>query len=97
MTYSTANPPRPVLSVPYNDGASDLSFTIWMYRDADAAATVQASGYFTNANTLGMKDGDWMLHYDTNLKVLNSYVVLISGTTYDVSNATVLGSGTDSD
>ena len=97
MAYATSNPPRPILSFPYSDGSSDLAKTFWAYIDGDAAATVRVSGYITDANKLGMKDGDLLFHYDTGNKIWNTYTVLISGTTYDLSDATVVGSSTDSD
>jgi len=97
MTYAVTNAPIAFMSIPYTDGVSDLSKTFWLYIDGDAAATVQVTGYFTNAADLGMKDGDLLFHYDTGNKIWNTYTVLISGTTYDVGNATAIGSGTDSD
>lgn len=97
MAYATNNPPIPILSIPYSDNGTEKTKTFWAYVDGDAAATVQVSGYFTNADDIGMKDGDLLFHYDTANKIWNTYTVLISGTTYDVSNATAIGSGTDSD
>lgn len=97
MAYSTANQPIPILSIPYDDGVSDLTKTFWLYVDGDAAATVRVSGYITDADVLGMKDGDLFFLYDTGNKIWNTFTVLISGTTFDLGDESVIGSSTDSD
>lgn len=54
MAYSTSNPPRKVLDIP---GAATNA--LWSYDSpGDALATMDTSGYITNARALGMKKGD---------------------------------------
>ena len=71
---------------------------IWMYSSADAAATIDASAYFTNGYKAGMRDGDLVLAYDTGNKIWSAHTVLnTSGTTIDLANGTTIGSATNSD
>lgn len=100
MTYSTSNPPRPILSVPYSDGTNDLSWTLWLYIDADPTATVDGNGYFTNGQSLGMKVNDMVLLIDTNLKIASTHLVdslSTSDDSVDLADGTTIGSTTDSD
>ena len=95
MAYATSNPPA-MLVCPIGGPAPRL----WFYRSADAAATVQAANYITNGGALGMKVGDIVFGEDTNLGITNSYRVVTVSATYpgavDLSNGTVIGSGTNS-
>lgn len=92
MAYETSNPPR--LLVPGVAG----SVNIWIYVDGDAHADVDASNYFTNGYKLGMRDGDQILVVDTNLKISSwHYVEILTGTTIDLADGTVVGSTTNSD
>lgn len=50
MAYETSNPPELLVGI--------QSYRIWVYKDADAASAVRASGYFTNGWALGMRIGD---------------------------------------
>lgn len=61
MGYAVTLPPQ--LLVPSVGGGMAL----WGYKSADSVATVIAAGYFTNASALGMKVGDALLIYDTNV------------------------------
>lgn len=57
MAYSTSNPPRKVLDLP---GVANNA--LWTYDSPnDALATMDTSGYITNARQLGMKKGDIIL------------------------------------
>ncbi|HEX5461886.1 MAG TPA: hypothetical protein VFX20_18120 [Steroidobacteraceae bacterium] len=58
MAYDTTKPP-----VRMSQGID--SFTVWAYQSADAAATVKAAGYISNAKDIGMKVGDLVLIADT--------------------------------
>lgn len=58
MTYATSNPPAATSQT--LTGAS-----IWTYKSADAIATVDGAGYFTNGGDLGMKVGDVVFIVDT--------------------------------
>jgi hypothetical protein len=96
MAYETTNAPQLVTQGIGNQGPA-----IWIYNDDDAAATVRASGYITNGGDLGMKVGDLVLHHDLSAVLLNAYrVVSVSSTApgaVDLSDASVLGSATNSD
>lgn len=59
MAYSTSNPPALVDSALAGKGQE------WVYKSADAIATVDAAGYFTNAGDLGMVTGDVIKIIDT--------------------------------
>lgn len=52
MAYSAANPP--VVMVPRMGGHQ----AIWSYKSEDVHTDVDASGYFTNGDALGMKVND---------------------------------------
>lgn len=90
MAYSTSNQPRLVQQA--IAGPRE-----WLYSSADASATIDASGYFTDGYALGMRDGDILKAYDTGNKIWSSHTVLVSGTTVNLANGTVIGSSTDSD
>jgi len=68
MAYSTSNPP--VKQAQGIDG-----FSIWAYKSADAAATVKAANYITNALDLGLKVGDLFLIADTNTPLATLAIV----------------------
>jgi hypothetical protein len=59
MAYSTSSPPIKV-----SEGIDSVN--LWLYQSADAAATVKAANYITNAKDLGMKVGDGIIILDTN-------------------------------
>lgn len=61
MSYSTSNPPVLKSSSPLT-GAGQT----WAYRSTDVATDVDASGYFTNGDALGMKVGDIVEVCDTD-------------------------------
>ena len=69
----------------------------WTYSSADAHATVDASGYFTDGYSRGMRDGDLCFVYDTGNKIWSAHTVLVSGTTVNIANGTNIGISTDSD
>lgn len=58
MAYVTSSPPIKVA-----EGIDGVS--LWLYKSADAAATVKAANYVTNAADLGMKVGDAFIILDT--------------------------------
>lgn len=90
MTYSTSNPPRLC-------GQAIAGPREWLYTSADAHATVDASGYFTDGYNLGMRDGDLIKVYDTGNKIWSTHTVVVSGTTVNLADGTVVGSSTNSD
>lgn len=60
MAYDTANPPM-LMSGPLTGAGK-----VWSYRSTDVATDVDASGYFTNGDALGMEVGDIMYVTDTD-------------------------------
>jgi len=95
MSYSTSSPPR--LLTPAFTGAGN----IWYYSSADAAATVDTSGYITNGGNLGMKVGDVVIVNDTATPLITTHqVISVSSTApgaVDLSNGTTIGASTNSD
>jgi hypothetical protein len=92
MAYVTTNPPR--IKVVGVSGAPNW----WEYSSADAKATVDNSGYFTNGYALGMRDGDLVFVYDTGNKIWSCHTVInTSGTTIDLADGTNIGSSTNTD
>lgn len=95
MAYATTNPPR--LQAPAFTGAGN----VWYYTSADAAATVDASGYITNGGDLGMKVGDVVIVNDTATPLITTHQVISVSTTapgaVDLSNGTTIGTSTNSD
>lgn len=90
MTYAVTNPPRLIEQM-------ITGSRFWSYESADPMATVDGSGYFTNGYVLGMRDGDLIKVYDTGNKIWSMHTVLVSGTTVNLSDGTVIGSATSSD
>ena len=74
----------------------DSNGSLWMYRSADAIATVRASGYFNSAaNMLAVRDV--IIVADTNTPTTNLCTVLSNtGTVVDVSDGTAVAE-TDTD
>lgn len=91
MGYATTSPPRCVLPA-LGSGAS-----VWIYQSADAKATVDGSGYFTNGYKLGMRDGDLIFVYDNANKIWSAHTITVSGTTVDLADGTSIGISTNSD
>lgn len=61
MAYSTSNPPA--LQV---QAIAQTNLRIWSYSSTDVATDVDAAGYFTNGDALGLKIGDIMFVVDTD-------------------------------
>lgn len=72
---------------------------LWRHESTDAAAAVQLDGYITDAADRGMRVGDRLEHYETDSNIVSSHVVVAinSDGSADLSNSTVIGSGTDAD
>jgi hypothetical protein len=96
MSYSTSNPPQLVWSL-----VGGVAPQRWVYTTADAAATVDGSGYITNGGALGMKVGDIVEVNDTNLGITTAHrVITVSSTApgaVDLGNGTTIGTATNSD
>lgn len=97
MAYSTSNPPRLVVDALGGPFGGTSGGRQWLYVSADAAATVDASGYFTNGVELGMRVNDlvWVVNTASNITTLHQ-VSTASGTTVDVNDLTTI-TQTDSD
>lgn len=59
MTYSASNPPSLEGQTPAGSGKT------WNYRSTDPVGTVDAAGYITNGQDLGMTVGDLVKVYNT--------------------------------
>lgn len=94
MAYAATNPPQLVSTGIAGKG------NIWEYRSTDAAATVDADGYITDGEALGMAVGDLVLVHDTDATpyTVTTHVVTEINTDGSV-NLTDAGAthGTDSD
>lgn len=98
MAYSTSNPP--ICLQPSFDTESGAS--LWTYASTDAATAVDAAGYITNGQDLGMKVGDLVYVTDTDASpvvVTLHRVVSVSASdrSVDLSNGDTAVTGTDSD
>jgi hypothetical protein len=92
MAYATSNQPVKIVSMGLGSGPN-----MWSYVDGDAAAVVDASGYFTDGYDLGMRDGDLIYTYATGSKIWSSHTITVSGTTVNLADGTTVGSSTNSD
>lgn len=54
----------------------DGSFKYWLYKSADAIATVNTAGYISNATAMGMEVRDLVLVSDTNVPTMNHCIVI---------------------
>ena len=87
MAYSTSNPPR--LAIP---AVGATGPNVWLYDSADAATTVRAANYITDALDLGMKVGDIVIQGDSaGGTVAHIYTVLaVASTGADLSDGTAI-------
>lgn len=83
MAYSTSSPPQ-CLVPRVGSGAA-----LWYYVSTDAHTDVDASGYFTNGEALGMKVNDVVLVVDSDAVSGTIHVVTAVSTTATVSVATL--------
>ena len=82
MAYAVTLPPA--LIVAPIAGAGRL----WLYRSLDVATDVDAVGYFTNGDELGMKVGDIVIVTDTdapNVTTLHRVITATAGGAVTVS------------
>ena len=96
MAYVTTNPPNLVLS-----GFNALSTSIWSYESTDTAGDVDAAGYITDGDALGLKVNDLVLVVDTDASppVMTSHRVasVTAGGSADLSDLGATLGSTDSD
>lgn len=64
MAYSTSNPPNLISMGPIARGANRPK--IWEYSSTDPATDVDAVGYFTDGDALGLNVGDLMIVLDSD-------------------------------
>lgn len=83
MAYDTANPPYAMGAGPLTGAGKQ-----WGYRSTDVATDVDASGYFTNGDALGMEVGDivWVTDTDApNVTTLHRVTAVTAGGAATVS------------
>lgn len=94
MAYVTTNPPR-LVTQPIAGQRR------WQYVSADAAATIDTSGYITNGGALGMKVDDLLEATDTTNHIVTDHIVISVSATYpgavDLGNGTTVGTATNAD
>jgi len=86
MTYSTSTPPR-------LQSQAIVGGRLWYYESADAIATVNTSGYFTNGYALGMRVGDTVIVRDTATPTTSLCTVITASSSTgiaDVSDGTAI-------
>ena len=88
MAYVPATNP-PVLSI---ENPIAFGHRVWTYKSADAAATVAASGYFTDGYKRGMRQYDLVIVVDTATPLITSHMIV--GATATPAAAINLGNGT---
>lgn len=91
MAYSTSAPPVKLVDGIMGGGAAGRGGGIWYYASTDQDSDVDASGYFTNGDALGMKVGDVVFVVETD----NSYLVtLMSVSAVTAGGAATVTAGT---
>ena len=84
MAYVTTNPPARI-------AGAIAGPSLWIYEHAtDDRAAVIAQDYFTDAQDLGMKIGDFVLHMETDALLGSLSVVTTVGSTGSLMVAMVL-------
>jgi hypothetical protein len=93
MAYSTSNPPQLAVA-----GFGTAGKNLWTYVSDDASTSVDASGYITNGDALGMKVGDLVFHAADDGSVGHIYIVVsvTAGGAADLSDGQAIDA-TDSD
>jgi hypothetical protein len=79
MAYSTSNPPKKIAG-----SLGDAS--LWYYASEDIHTDVDASGYFTNGDALGMKVND--------IVIVTKTTATVGSTIHTVSAVTAGGAAT---
>lgn len=89
MAYSTGTPPALVVTGLTRSSNNQM----WEYKEAATFDTIRAAGYISNAQDLGMKVGDYLMHWDSSSA---SAPVLTIGRVTAVSStgATIAATGT---
>lgn len=86
MAYTTSSPPSLLAQ-----GIGGVG-KVWQYRSTDASSAVDAAGYFTNADALGMTVGDQVVVVDTDASPPTVGIAFVNSVTAggaaDVTDAT---------
>lgn len=61
MAYSTGSPPALIAS----GLTRSTNNQMWEYKEAATFDTIRAAAYISNALDLGMKVGDYLMHWDS--------------------------------
>ena len=73
----------------------------WTHTSADATAAADASGFITDGGDRGMKVGDIVYHTNSATGIVTTHAVITVSATapgaVDLSDGTVIGSGTNTD
>lgn len=98
MAYVTTNPPIKIMG----GGLDGTAPSVWAYKSADGASTVDGSGYITDGGSRGMKVNDYVLATDAATPPLTTMhsVVTVSATypgAVDLSNGTTVAGSSNSD
>lgn len=92
MSYNEDNPPQAIVSVPKVQGGTR---SLWVYESTDDGAAVDADGYISNGQDLGMKQGDIVFVIDTSDYAVTSHAVRSLSTSdqsVDLGDGTTVGS-----
>lgn len=94
MAYATTNPPSLMVQ-----GVGNQIPAIWVYSSADASTVVDAAGYITNGDALGMKVNDIVFVSDSDTGLTTSHVVnsVTAGGAVDLADGVAITSVTDTD
>lgn len=92
MPYAVTNPPALIIQ-------SIAGPRTWQYTSVDVAGTVDAAGYFTNGDALGMKVNDLVIVNDTTTPLQTTHVVqtVTAGGAANVGLGTTIGSASTGD
>lgn len=71
MAYSTSNPPVSIIRAGIGN-----PFNVWFYRSLDALTTVRVTGYFSNADQLGINAGDVIYVQKSDTLATSIHVVM---------------------
>lgn len=89
MAYSVNNPPALMTSAlvsrnvptPLDGSAAQVGNkqpALWILSGTDALATVDTSGYITNARDLGMQKGDLVLYVKTDAAPISIQMMIVA-------------------
>lgn len=91
MAYAVTNPPVVAWQV------HPTGMTMWYYATADSAATCDTSGYITDGVARGMRHFDHIMIQNTSTGVITVHVVLVTGTTVDLTDGVAFSSAANAD